>query len=249
MARGSYVLKLAGISLFLEAILLKIKPAFFVVLHLLILSMLACSLGTMDFFSGSQLPPDVLFQDDFSDSSSGWDQQTSPEFETGYQDDGYAISIKAAFTMAWAKPGLSFSDVVLAADATQTEGTDDNSFGLLCRYTETETLASFYFIVISSDGFYGIGKVVDGRQELISSAYMEYNSAILQGDLTNHLQADCVGNQLVLRVNGQELAEAMDDTLTSGDVGLVAGAFSTPGADILFDNFVVKKPEEKNTTP
>jgi hypothetical protein len=36
--------------------------------------------------------------------------------------------------------------------------------------------------------------------------------------------------------------EQEDSTLTSGDVGLMAGTFSNPGTDILFDNFVVRQP-------
>lgn len=218
------------------------KLTYFTMILALTFSALACNLSAVDLSGGSKLPPEILFQDNFSDPSSGWDLQTSPEFETGYRDGGFVISIKAASTMAWSKPGLGFSDVVIETDTVKIGGLDDNSFGIICRYTEMEAASSFYFFVISSDGFYGIGKVTDGRQELISSDNMEYNSAIQQGSRNNHLQAECVGNQLVLRVNGQELASTTDDSFTAGDVGLMAGAFSASGTEIFFDNFSVKEP-------
>ncbi|NJN80226.1 MAG: hypothetical protein HC797_07025, partial [Anaerolineales bacterium] len=43
-------------------------------------------------------------------------------------------------------------------------------------------------------------------------------------------------------VNGFQVAQAQDSTLTSGDVGILAGTFDTPGVDIVFDNFVVLQP-------
>ena len=218
---------------------MKNKSIYFGIAILLVSATLACSFG---FLGGPQLPPDILFQDNFSDSTSGWDRIESEEFATDYKNDVYEIQVKDDSTMAWANPGLDFFDVIVETDAIKIAGTDDNSLGIICRYSETEDASNFYFFVISSDGFYGIGKVIDGQQEMISSENMEYSEMIQPGEISNHLQADCVGNQLVLNVNGHKLANATDEALPSGDVGLIAGAFSPPGTDILFDNFVVKKP-------
>jgi len=38
------------------------------------------------------------------------------------------------------------------------------------------------------------------------------------------------------------VASATDSDLPAGDVGVVAGAFSEPGVDVLFDHFVVIQP-------
>jgi len=40
----------------------------------------------------------------------------------------------------------------------------------------------------------------------------------------------------------QPVASATDSAYTSGDVGLPASTFETPGAGINFDNFVVRQP-------
>ena len=58
----------------------------------------------------------------------------------------------------------------------------------------------------------------------------------------NHIRADCIGNELTLYVNGQQVATATDSEFTGGDIGVIAGTFSTPGTDIHFDNFVVTRP-------
>jgi hypothetical protein len=58
----------------------------------------------------------------------------------------------------------------------------------------------------------------------------------------NHLRADCVGNTLTFYINFTQVAVALDADLLAGDVGVLAGAFSAPGVDVLFDNFLVLQP-------
>jgi hypothetical protein len=71
---------------------------------------------------------------------------------------------------------------------------------------------------------------------------MQPSEAIQQGAATNTIRADCVGSSLSLYVNGEKLDEVQDTEFGSGDVGLMAGSFDTPGTDIHFDNFNVTKP-------
>jgi len=147
--------------------------------------------------------------------------------------------VDAANTDVWTNPGLNFDDVIVEVDATKVDGPDDNDFGVICRYQDVD---NFYFFLISSDGYYGIGRVVNDEQILIGKDQLYPDEAIHQGEEINHIRADCVGSSLTLHVNGVELAEVQDDSFVSGDVGLLAGTFDQPGTDILFDNFVVKKP-------
>jgi hypothetical protein len=53
---------------------------------------------------------------------------------------------------------------------------------------------------------------------------------------------DCIGSVLSFTVNGTQLAVAQDGDLKAGDVGVLAGTFSQPGADVSFDHFVVTQP-------
>jgi hypothetical protein len=181
----------------------------------------------------------VLFQDDFSDTSSGWDRVNVSEGVTDYVDDKYRIFVNTTSTDVWANPGLNFTDVIVEVDATKVAGPDDNDFGLICRYEDVD---NFYQFIVSSDGFYGIAKVVDGTQELIGETDLLPSDAIKTGNVTNRIQAQCIGRKLTLSVNGEQIASFDDAAFTSGDVGLFAGTFSVAGTDVHFDNFVVKKP-------
>ena len=204
---------------------------------MLILTAFACGLG-----SGSEpeyLPEGVLFQDDFSDPSSGWDRVDVSEGITDYVDGIYRIFVNTDNTDVWANPGLDFTDTIIEVEATKVGGPDDNDFGVICRYEDNE---NFYFFIISSDGFYAVGRVIDGVQELLGESEMLPGEAIKTGDVRNKIQVDCVGSQLTLSVNGEQLTTVEDTTFTSGDVGLVAGTFDELGTDIHFDNFIVREP-------
>jgi len=188
----------------------------------------------------SQVKPErLLFQDDFSDPKSGWDSSHNEDGVTDYQDGQYRILVNTTNTDVWANPGLNFTNTIIEVDATKAGGEDNNDFGVVCRYADDQ---NFYFFVISSDGYYGIGKIKDGQQVLVGMESMPPTDAVKQGAATNHLQAVCDGSTLRLVVNGQQLVETTDPDLTSGDAGLLAGSFETPGTDILFDNFVVREP-------
>lgn len=201
------------------------------------LATLACSFALGD----TQQPADnnILFQDDFSDPNSGWDRVNEQQGITDYADGAYRILVNVADTDVWANPGLSFDDVSISVEATKVGGVDDNDFGVVCRYQDNQ---NFYFFLISSDGYYGTGKMINGEQSWIGVDAMPPSDVIKTGNTTNLIRADCVGSKLTLYVNDQLIDEQEDSTLTSGDVGLMAGTFSTPGTEILFDNFVVRQP-------
>ncbi len=220
------------------------RPVFFAVVVLLFAS-LACSFGgnLLPNGQGGNSNSNVLFRDDFSNTSSGWDSRNDADGITDYYNNSYRIMVNKTQFDFWANPGLTTlpSDVSTEVDATKNGGPDNNDFGILCRYQDT---SNFYELLASSDGYVGIVLVKDGNPTTISSSdhNLQPSDTVKQGTATNHLRADCVGDALTLYVNGQKAASAQDSSFSNGDVGLIAGTFDTAGADILFDNFVVSKP-------
>ena len=182
---------------------------------------------------------DLLFQDGFSDSSSGWDRIRTNEGMTDYEADRYRIVVNASNADYWSNPGLNFRDLVIDVDTGKIGGPDDNDFGLLCRYQD---VANFYFLIISSDGYFGIGKVVNGEQRLLDPPQMYFSESIITGEGPNHITAICQGSQLSLYVNGDLLAEAEDYSFREGDIGFIVGSFEEAGVDIWFDNLTVRVP-------
>jgi hypothetical protein len=211
------------------------KHYIFLVATILGISVLACGMGGQ----ADPVTNDVLFQDDFSDASSGWDRVDLPDGITDYSDGVYRIFVNTENTDYWANPGLSFEDTIIEVEATKVGGPDDNDFGLICRHQNTE---NFYMFLVSSDGFFGILRVIDGEQELLGMDEMDYSESIHTGNVMNVIRADCIGSSLTLYANNSQLISVEDTSLEAGDVGLLAGTFDTLGTDIHFDNFVVRKP-------
>ena len=204
---------------------------------LFLLATLACSATQL----GQNFVPTggVLYQDDFSNPQSGWGELSSEAGVAAYSKDAYHIYLKSLNVNFWAHPGQDFAAVSIEADVVKNGGSSENRMGLICRMQDD---ANFYYFVISDDGYYGIGKVKAGKWSLLETAEMRPNSAILTGGQKNHLRADCVDDLFALYVNKKLVGTAEDKDFTSGDVGLLAGSFNTPGVDVYFDNFVAHKP-------
>lgn len=181
----------------------------------------------------------LLFQEDFSDPESGWNRITTPQGSTEYADGVYRIFVNEPGLDIWSMPGRSFQDVRIEVDALKVDGERDNRFGVICRAISED---SFYTFIVSSDGYYGIGKIQGQEYSLIGMDALQPSSAILKGSALNHIQADCIGDSLTLYVNGSKLISVQDDTYPAGDIGLIAGTYETSGTDIRFDNLSVYLP-------
>ena len=180
----------------------------------------------------------VLFQDDFAQPTTGWDRLLVTEGVMDYYSGGYRMLVNSLQTNFWATPRRNFIDVRVEVDTGKLAGPDENRIGVLCRHSEGD----YYFFIITSDGYYGMGLFKDGLATLLGQAEMLPSANINQGLAVNHLRADCTGSTLTFFVNGTQLAQVQDATLATGDVGVIAGTFGAPGVDILFDNFVVLQP-------
>jgi hypothetical protein len=198
---------------------------------------LACNTAQI----GENIAPSggILYQDNFSDPKSGWGRLDGEAGVAGYSNGAYQIYVKAPNVNLWAHAGMDFSTVRMEVTAMAADGPQENRMGLICRRKDD---ANFYYFVISADGYFGIGKVRDGKWTLLNGDQMQPNTAIQSGTKINHLRADCIGSSLILYVNDQLVGSVMDADFASGDVGLLAGSFDVPGVDVYFDNFVVLKP-------
>ncbi len=205
---------------------------FIIIIIIVTLSVSACQPGQYN-------PGSLLFQDDFSTTSSGWQVSRDQAGLVEYYGGGIRIFVGQPGAARLTVPRLNFTDVRAEVDTLMLGGAEDNNFGLICRYQDA---ANFYFFEISSDGYYTVGKYKSGAMSLIGMSQMQSHNAINQGVAINHLRADCSGANLVFYVNDKKVSGVEDHDLKSGDVGLIAGALKTAGTDILFDNFTVLQP-------
>lgn len=183
---------------------------------------------------------DILFEDDFSNPASGWFTAANEIGLAEYTSDGFFhIRINAPGYNFWSTPAKTFTNVIIEADSVKLSGPEINRIGLICRYQNPQ---NYYFFIISTDGYYGVGKVKDGVSTLLAQTQMERSPAVLPGAAINHLRGECVGDTLIFYVNQKPLAIVADPDFSSGDVGLLVGTFDEAGIDVYFDNFIVAKP-------
>lgn len=190
---------------------------------------------------GEQASGAAIYQDDFSNTNSGWPIDSFAEGSTGYDNGQYRITVLETDYAIWSSSGAGdFADISVEADAVMIGGPEENEFGLLCRFVDNE---NFYVATIASDGYYFIWRRLNGGDwELVGMESGQTSTAIYTGAQTNRIRLDCVGSSLTLYANGTQLIQVQDSSLTSGDVGVYAGSFDVGGVDVVFDNFLITQP-------
>jgi len=181
----------------------------------------------------------VLFEDDFTDPSSGWEVINNAYELKGYSSGGYMISVNQTDSRAVSTTNLNYSNVVISVETQKITGARDTQFGLVCRFQDK---FNFYAFTVSADGYAGIVRVVDGIAELLGSDQFLRVEGIKMDDGINALLATCENDTLELVVNGETVISANDDTIHNGDAGLFVETFETADAAVVFNDFVIIKP-------
>ena len=182
-------------------------------------------------------PGDILYQEEFDDNTSGWDRIANENGIMDYDGGGYRFLVSNPGYNLWTTPEKNFGDVRVEADVFRLTGPEENRMGVICRYQNGD----YYFFIISNDGYYAVGKYIGGQTLLLGQTEMQ-PTEFIQRDAVNHLRADCIGDTLTFYVNYNQIASVQDTDFANGDVGLLAGAFTEPGVDVLFDHFMVLQP-------
>jgi len=177
---------------------------------------------------------EILFEDDFSSTTSGWDKFTGSDGSIGYVNGEYQIKVKTKKSLLRSNPGKNFSDIVITVDIHAVATTGEGEYGAICRYQDEK---NYYILMVTEDHYYGIFKLENDQWSPIVK--YTYSSFIPDGSQPFELMAVCSGDKLMVGVNSQILGEGQDSTFSGGDVGLVAAIWDTSGFIAGFDNFKV----------
>jgi hypothetical protein len=214
---------------------------FFTVSFVLILVTLTCACASSPATPDAQ---NALFFDDFSKSGRGWTVLQNDSGSISYADGHYRMFVEKPDTLLRANAGQAFQDDVrIEVDARKVGGSDDNYFGVICRYQNPD---NYYMFLITSDGYSGIVMRKNGNLQMISpGAKFLKMKGINLGSKTNHIRVDCAGESLTLYANGTQVSSSYDHSFVGGDAGLVARSNKIEGGmDIQFDNFAVYNPTQ-----
>jgi hypothetical protein len=218
----------------------KLITIIFCILQFILLS--GCSFTTryMRSLLGKQDENLPVFMDDFSDHDNGWLVTVADNGIVHYDGDAMRILIREPNAEYWTTPGLNLTNSSVDVDTIRVTGPENNLFGLVCRWRDQN---NYYSFLVSSDGYYGIVRMKDGKRQIISGDEMQTTDLVLKGDRINHIRADCNGKTLTLYLNFTKLVQVDDTIFERGDVGLIAGTLADSGTDIRFDNFIVQVPK------
>jgi hypothetical protein len=180
----------------------------------------------------------LLYQDDFRDPASGWEEWDEVDTSAKYVDGEYRLGVTHRDYMVWSYPAYDkdLRNFAIDVDGRQVEGSLDSSFGPIVRVQTEEE--HYYWFQISGDGYFSVELKEKGEWILLHG--WEASSAIKQGlDATNQLRVICYEDRFGFYVNGTHLIDVTDEALRAGNIGLAAGAYDEPPVAVDFDNLTV----------
>jgi len=183
--------------------------------------------------------PNVLFKDNFSSVSTGWDQEHDANYTLEYKNGSYHVVVNAKNGGQSIWHGSGYTNVSVEADATLNAGPDDGMIGVTCRYQDG---VGGYIFEYAKNGSYGIYIYQQGGLDSLDDSTLDPNTINPTGP--NHIEGICDGSTLTLVLNGVALMQVDDTTYTSGGAGLLVatGDSGAPGLDVNFNQFVIKGP-------
>jgi hypothetical protein len=178
---------------------------------------------------------ELLYSDDFTTrKESKWSTFSDANISRFYKDGKYHYKVKNGGLSYWSFAGKDYQDFVLEVNTTQETGPDDNDYGVVFRYSNPENYSLF---LISGDGFYGYAKM-ENNQWKVPVKWVR-SDAIKQGNSTNTLRLAALGENLTFYANGAKLADFVDSSPRSGDIGFWVETFQEGNVGVAFDDLKV----------
>jgi len=175
--------------------------------------------------------------DDFSDPSSGWPTRAGSGWTQGYEDGVYRVTLDQdewTYVLAAATAAIDVADVVIEVDLRFASNYTEAGAGVSCRALDQD---NYYYFEIE-DGTVSIVLFLEDVQTFLvdDEPTQAFNPS------GSRLRIECIGDSLTLFINGEQVASAQDDSLSHGDVGLIAGGAAQGLTDVTFDDFLARSP-------
>ncbi len=190
----------------------------------------------------AETPRKVLWVDDFSDVSSGWERYREFDGVLDYvEDEGvYQMQVQAENNLWWVYKDEALPDVILSVDVWQVGGPDGSLYGLMCRYDPATT--NGYVFLISNEGQAGVGLNNRGFNSLRGGELVSFDVINTGMNARNTIEVSCVGETIRMSVNGELLFELPAGDALGEGIGLAVATVQGAGADVYFDDLTLYEP-------
>jgi len=165
---------------------------------------------------------------------------------TGLTESGIKIKVDAASTYTYIPyPGSLYTDVVVSTDVKST-GVNNHAAVLVCRMTDD----GWYEARVSTAGYFSVfryeyARDISGRNPYIDYVLDRPSSAIDMGsEKTNSIQLACMGDSLILTINGTEVfnRKVATDFTEPGLIGIGALSFEKFPVNLIFESVTIARP-------
>jgi hypothetical protein len=185
----------------------------------------------------------LALEDDFGDPTSGFADSEYAHGRWFYEDGRHGIEVTKQDWLMWSTQEAHLSDFALEVEVIAEEST--GSAGVVFRSGEGGY--RFYAFRISTDGSHTLEKALGKEGEDMSWETIllwAFSPHITTGTATNRLRVICIDTDMWLYANSNFLASARDESLASGEIGLVVGNPSEDKALLYFDDLLVYAPPD-----
>jgi hypothetical protein len=187
---------------------------------------------------------DILYQDNFTDPSTGWTEDKFDNYFIGYHEPEYyhvEVDSPNYKTTVFAPGKQIFNDFTLElkvlTSSTKTSPTGDFRYGVAFRRSGDQYYA---FTISPRTKKWYILKSSPNALEVLKEGTDEEIHAL---DTDDTLRVDAQGSNLAFHINDRLIDQISDADYSSGEIGFYVESFDSPNTHVHFDDLVVRKYE------
>ena len=183
---------------------------------------------------------DVLLISDFS--SAGWGTGTNADSSVEYTSEALQMIVFTKNHFTWSTPDdKDYQNVHMEVTVINNDTDETTAFGLMCNQQAGED-NSFYYFAMTPAGEYAIARAAAGQTDVFLTNNDEWATSdlITKNAPSYRVGADCGNDNLILYVDGQQIASISDSAYTAGGVAVFTwSGEEAASANVSFDDFAM----------
>ncbi len=177
---------------------------------------------------------DLLYADDFSDTSSGWSRIATAGYKMDYIDGMYHIYVNTSNTVKNARLPTEkmFNDFIVETTVYLVDVPEDGEYGLNLR---RDTENNYYRLIVSNNKKFAFYKYKQGKW----TALIPWTESDAIEGGSNKLKVIASGENFTIYINDRWVGSCTDKDIRSGVIDILAETVDTSNIHVAFDGISV----------